>query len=126
MIPISVVARKPRHLVAKNDPDMPQRDFGNQLFEPAPVLAMLTGKTQIGINDANPFACPTEQLSSLDELVLVDLALPVAFHLFEGGLPYIDASQPFPMVFRQFGLPRSHGSVRRLNRFSHALLPPGG
>src|SRR5689334_14056473 len=90
MIPVLVVAGKPGDLVAEDNADLPQREFGQQFVEATAGGALTPGEAEVGVDDPNAFGTPAESLGALGKLGLVALAFLMLLDLFPGGLADID------------------------------------
>src|SRR4051812_7936884 len=101
-VPVGVVARQPTGLVGEDDADVPQGDRGDQLLE-APALPILAGLPLVRVDDVDLRRPPAQGEGTLDEGILVLLALTVLVHLPGAGLADVDVSPALPVLGRDLG-----------------------
>jgi hypothetical protein len=89
-VPVCVVARKPGHLQRQHDTDLAQPDLGGQLSEPGPAGGRRARDTLVVVDDPDASARPAQPGRAGNQVILAGGGLPVAVHLSEGGLAYVD------------------------------------
>ncbi len=98
-VPICIVAREAACLVRQNNPNLPERDGGNEGLK-AQALLVTAGVAEVVVDDVNLMGQPAERTRTLNEGLLVLSTRPVLTHLFGCGLPNINVRMAVTVLSR--------------------------
>ncbi len=102
-MPILAGAGQPTHLQAENQPDVVERDLGQQPLEPRPPLDRLTALSEVVVDDHDALAGPAELDRSVRQGVLAGGRLLMIVDLLQCGLADIIDGPALEMPGLYFG-----------------------
>lgn len=116
LMPVAVVAGKPRSVEADDKAGIAQTDLGDQLLEAHPLDGAGSGFAKVFVDDMDPFMRPAESDGTIDEAVLQLRAFLMMPHLVHGRLADVNISELAAMR-------GGHTFVRPIRRSQHARAP---